>query len=77
MTSTPNAPTFVFDDLPLHWQMTRWEKFAFANVVEVAQPEVAKSQRGLYETLLPRSRHATPGLGSRILRRFLAGIGRG
>ena len=26
LQSTTNEPTFLFDDLPLHWQMTRWEK---------------------------------------------------
>ena len=39
--STPNDPTFVFDDLPLHWQMTRCEKYAFASILEAARPEVA------------------------------------
>lgn len=39
--SNPNEPTFVFDSLPLHWQMTRCEKYAFAALVESAKPEVA------------------------------------
>lgn len=39
--STPNSPTFAFDELPLYWQMARWEKFAFAKLLETAQPEVA------------------------------------
>ena len=39
--SNPNEPTFVFDSLPLHWQMTRCEKFAFASLLAHAKPEVA------------------------------------
>jgi hypothetical protein len=39
--STPNTPTFLFDDLPLHWQMTRWEKYAFASLLKEARPKVA------------------------------------
>lgn len=39
--SNPNGPTFLFDDLPLHWQMTRCEKYAFASIVEIADPDVA------------------------------------
>jgi hypothetical protein len=39
--STTNDPTFLFDDLPLYWQMTRWEKFAFASILEAANPKVA------------------------------------
>lgn len=39
--STPNQPTFVFDDLPLHWQMTRAEKYAFVSLLEYARPETA------------------------------------
>ncbi len=39
--STPNDPTFLFDKLPLHWQMTRCEKYAFASILEAARPEVA------------------------------------
>lgn len=39
--SNPNEPTFVFDDLPLHWQMTRCEKYALASLVKIAQPDVA------------------------------------
>lgn len=41
MESNPNAPTFLFDDLPLHWQMTRCEKYAFASILEAAKPEVS------------------------------------
>lgn len=41
MQSTPNAPTFLFDQLPLHWQMTRCEKFAFSSLLDVAAPETA------------------------------------
>lgn len=41
MKSNPNEPTFVFDNLPLHWQMTRAEKFAFASIVDVANADVA------------------------------------
>jgi len=39
--STPNDPTFLFDDLQFHWQMTRCEKYAFASILEAARPEVA------------------------------------
>ena len=39
--SNPNTPTFLFDDLPLHWQMTRCEKYALASILEVANPDVA------------------------------------
>ena len=39
--STPNDPTFLFDDLPFHWQMTRCEKYAFASILEAARPAVA------------------------------------
>ncbi|WP_442507914.1 class I SAM-dependent methyltransferase [Novipirellula sp. SH528] len=41
LRSTPNDPTFIFDQLPLHWQMTRSEKYAFASLVEKAAAEVA------------------------------------
>src|SRR5262249_36395803 len=41
MRSTTNDPTFLYDDLPLHWQMTRWEKFGFASILEAARPKVA------------------------------------
>lgn len=39
--SNPNEPTFCFDSLPLHWQMTRCEKFAFTRLLEQAAPDVA------------------------------------
>lgn len=39
--SNPNYPTFLFDNLPLHWQMSRGEKYAFASLVEAANPDVA------------------------------------
>jgi len=39
--STPNAPTFLYDNLPLHWQMTRCEKFGFASILNVASPKTA------------------------------------
>lgn len=39
--SNPNSPTFCFDDLSLHWQMTRCEKYAFQKLLEIANPEVA------------------------------------
>lgn len=38
---TTNEPTFLFDDLPLHWLMTRWEKYGFASILEAAKPKVA------------------------------------
>jgi hypothetical protein len=41
MISTTNDPTFLFDALPLHWQMTRWEKYGFASILEAAKPQVA------------------------------------
>ena len=41
LTSNPNSPTFLFDVLPLHWQMTRCEKYAFASLLQIAQAEVA------------------------------------
>lgn len=39
--SNPNSPTFRFDHLPLHWQMSRWEKYAFASLLETVNPELA------------------------------------
>jgi hypothetical protein len=41
LTSNPNSPTFCFDNLPLHWQMTRCEKFGFQKMLEIAKPEVS------------------------------------
>jgi hypothetical protein len=41
ITSNPNSPTFLFDNLPLHWQMTRCEKFAFASILQVAKPDIS------------------------------------
>ena len=41
MISTPNGPTFVHDHLPLHWQMTRCEKYALNALIDAAAPEVA------------------------------------
>jgi len=41
IASNPNGPTFCFDELPLHWQMTRCEKYAFSRLLEIAKPEVA------------------------------------
>jgi hypothetical protein len=41
MRSTPNDPTFLFDELSLHWQMTRWEKYAFRSLLEAARPRIA------------------------------------
>jgi hypothetical protein len=41
IASNPNGPTFCFDHLPLHWQMTRCEKYAFAKLLEIAKPDVA------------------------------------
>jgi hypothetical protein len=40
MISTTNEPTFLFDALPLHWQMTRWEKYGFTSLLEAAKPKV-------------------------------------
>ncbi|MCH2211523.1 MAG: class I SAM-dependent methyltransferase [Fuerstiella sp.] len=39
--SNVNSPTFLFDELPLHWQMTRCEKLAFASILDAAAPEIA------------------------------------
>lgn len=41
LTSSPNGPTFMLDDLPLHWQMTRWEKYALYSLLNYIRPEVA------------------------------------
>lgn len=41
IASTPNGPTFLFDDLPLHWQMTRCEKYAFHQLLQIANADVA------------------------------------
>jgi len=41
LKSTPNDPTFLFEGLPFHWQMTRCEKYAFASILQAANPEVA------------------------------------
>lgn len=41
IASNPNGPTFCFDDLPLHWQMTRPEKYAFDQILKIAEPETA------------------------------------
>ncbi len=41
MQSTTNEPTFMYDGLPLHWQITRWEKYGFASILEAAKPKVA------------------------------------
>jgi len=41
MISSTNEPTFLFDSLPLHWQMTRWEKYGFASILKAANPKVA------------------------------------
>ena len=41
LQSTTNEPTFLFDDLPLHWQMTRWEKYGFESILQAAKPKVA------------------------------------
>ena len=41
LQSTTNEPTFLFDDLPLHWQMTRWEKYGFESILRAAKPKVA------------------------------------
>ncbi|MCP4778522.1 MAG: class I SAM-dependent methyltransferase, partial [Planctomycetaceae bacterium] len=41
ISSNPNSPTFCFDELPLHWQMTRCEKYAFEKLLQIADAEVA------------------------------------
>jgi hypothetical protein len=59
ITSNPNSPTFVLDDLPFHWQMTRCEKFAFSALVQQAMPGVA-IEIGTYQggSLQVISKHA-------------------
>ena len=41
LQSTTNKPAFLFDDLPLQWQMTRWERYGFESILRVAKPKVA------------------------------------
>lgn len=41
MMNDPNAPTFAYDDLPLHWQMPRADKFALEGLLRTIRPEVA------------------------------------
>ncbi|MGI0492785.1 class I SAM-dependent methyltransferase [Alkalinema pantanalense CENA528] len=41
IASNPCAPTFLFDDLALHWQMTRCERYALASLLDAAKPDVA------------------------------------
>jgi hypothetical protein len=41
MIYTTNEPTFLFDSLPLHWQMTRWEKYGFTSILKAANSKVA------------------------------------
>jgi hypothetical protein len=41
MKSNANDPSFAFDQFPLHWQMTRCEKYAFNKILEHANPEIA------------------------------------
>jgi hypothetical protein len=37
----PNSPSFAFDELPLHWQMPRADKFALEGLLRVIRPEVS------------------------------------
>lgn len=37
----PNFPTFAFDQLPLHWQMPRADKFALVSLLENIRPKVS------------------------------------
>jgi hypothetical protein len=41
MRSSPNEPTFLLEGTPLHWQMTRCERYAFIALLDIARPEVA------------------------------------
>lgn len=41
INSTPNTPAFSLEDMKLHWQMTRCEKYAFHSLLAHIQPEVA------------------------------------
>jgi hypothetical protein len=57
---SPNDGTIVFEDLPLHWQMTRWEKFAFVGLLDHAKPDVAIEigtyRGGSLQVIAPRAR---------------------
>lgn len=39
--SDVNNPTFAFDNLPLHWQMTRCEKYALYSLLDMVKPDAA------------------------------------
>lgn len=41
LTSDPHSPTLSLDHYPHFWQMTRCEKYAFHNLLEHIEPEVA------------------------------------
>jgi hypothetical protein len=79
MISTTNDPTFLHDDLPLYWQMTRWEKYGFASILQAAQPKVA-IEIGTYQggSLQVIAQHAEkmysididPAIGERLGPRF-------
>lgn len=58
--SNPNSPDLLFDALPLHWQMTRWEKFGLDAVLRTAKAPVA-IEVGTYQggSLQLIARHAT------------------
>lgn len=90
IASNTNEPTFLWDDLPLHWQMTRWEKYGFASILEAAKPKVAIEigtyQGGSLQVIARRagkvySLDLDPSLGDRLGRRlpnveFLSGDSR-
>jgi hypothetical protein len=79
MQSNPNFPTFLFDELPLHWQMTRCEKYGFAGLLDAAAPDVA-IEIGTYQggSLQLIARHArkvysidvSPSCAERLRGRF-------
>jgi hypothetical protein len=46
--SNPNHPTFLFDNLPINWLMSRGEKYTFVSLLEAANPDVA-IEIGTYE----------------------------
>lgn len=58
--SNPNTPDLLFDALPLHWQMTRWEKYGLDAVLRTAKAPVA-IEVGTYQggSLQLIAKHAT------------------
>ncbi|MBL8813840.1 MAG: class I SAM-dependent methyltransferase [Planctomycetaceae bacterium] len=40
-TNSPNHPDFLFEDLPLEWLMTRWEKYALQSLLMYLKPKIS------------------------------------